>query len=367
MTDFVRWMYGGQDKRFFVEHQQDIHDYNVKMMSIVNIVATLIFTLYCVFAMVSGVDEDFAIYVVMLIIMIPTYIIFKVFATKSVFWTKIFIQLDVILLTALLEFQSLMEPKDLAVFIPAFLILVPIMLLIPVTYAASYGLVTVAVTVILEFIFKHDYMYNVVYDTVDCLICLGIGLVLGQTVLKSRLQQIDSFTKLKINSETELAKALKLANTDTLTGVGSRTAYERVCEELDEQIRQKADVRFGFIVCDVNNLKERNDVGGHYAGDELIVGTAKLICEVFNRNSVFRIGGDEFIIVLRDSEYDMRSELLNSMRARIQRISDNISFASGMAVYDPAHDTDIHSVFIKADAAMYDNKKFMKLVMSTVD
>lgn len=367
MSAVSKWMYGGQDKQFFRDHEQDIHDFNSKMMGIFSVAATAILIGYCIFALATQIDNDIPFYIVLMFFVVLTYAAFKLFACKRIFWTKVYIQISIMMVAVFLQIHNVLEVDDLAVFVPAFFILLAPLLIIPMHYYIEFYTVMFIATVIMEFIYKSGKMYNVIYDIVDCFICAVIGIVLGQTVLKSRLTQIDAYTQLKATSETKLAKALKVANTDPLTGVGSRAAYENVCNELDDAIADHKPISFGLIVCDVNNLKERNDIGGHCAGDDLIRGTADLICDVFAKNNVYRIGGDEFVIILRENEYDLRNDLLNTMQARVQRVNTEVSFASGLAVFDPDKDTDIHSVFIRADAAMYDNKKKMKLLMASAE
>jgi len=55
---------------------------------------------------------------------------------------------------------------------------------------------------------------------------------------------------------------------------------------------------FGVIGCDVNGLKKINDTLGHKAGDEYICAACKMLCEYFKHSPVFRIGGDEFVVIL---------------------------------------------------------------------
>ncbi len=75
---------------------------------------------------------------------------------------------------------------------------------------------------------------------------------------------------------------------DELTGIGNRRAWVRFEES------HKNAYPFGFIMCDINGLKRTNDKFGHEKGDELIRKVAEKMAEVFGKQLVFRVGGDEF-------------------------------------------------------------------------
>jgi diguanylate cyclase (GGDEF)-like protein len=115
---------------------------------------------------------------------------------------------------------------------------------------------------------------------------------------------------------------------------------------------------------DLNNLKQINDLHGHKAGDSAIKIAAGIICRVFPYSSVFRIGGDEFVVVLQGIEYENRSNLLVEFDKQVKENKDKavekyeaVSIARGMSVFDPQVDKNYQQVFERADAAMYQNKK----------
>lgn len=87
------------------------------------------------------------------------------------------------------------------------------------------------------------------------------------------------------------------AYTDAMTGVGNKTAYIDLIHKLDKKISENS-TRFSIIVLDVNGLKSINDNFGHEQGDMVISDAAEALKRVFTADRVYRIGGDEFIIVL---------------------------------------------------------------------
>ena len=102
--------------------------------------------------------------------------------------------------------------------------------------------------------------------------------------------------------------AMDLANKDALTGVKNKRAYVQAETEMDQEIDKKAP--FSMVVCDLNGLKQVNDTQGHKAGDEFIRNACKVICDVFDHSPVFRIGGDEFAVILKGRDYERREELI---------------------------------------------------------
>ena len=92
-----------------------------------------------------------------------------------------------------------------------------------------------------------------------------------------------------------------------------KNAYGEFEKKLNQQIQSGEDVEFAIAICDVNGLKTVNDTQGHIAGDKYIRMASKLVCETFKHSPVFRVGGDEFVAILRGSDFDRREKLQNSL------------------------------------------------------
>lgn len=159
----------------------------------------------------------------------------------------------------------------------------------------------------------------------------------------------------------------ELSHVDALTHVKNRTAYESRLEEIRRKAEKKGKLDFGIILFDVNNLKKINDQLGHYAGDEYIKNACKLICIAFKHSPVYRIGGDEFVVILEGKAFEQRDEQLNSFVEEMNSVINNenispeerVSVAYGMSVYNGAPET-IDDCIRRADETMYETKKTMK-------
>jgi len=152
------------------------------------------------------------------------------------------------------------------------------------------------------------------------------------------------------------------AYTDSMTGVGNKTAYLDRIKALGQEINA-GTAAFAIAVFDINGLKSTNDNYGHECGDRIIIDAAAVIRRVFADEQIYRIGGDEFIAVLgptTESELEGRFEQLTAEVAnfnlREKRYAMTLSFSHGGAVYRPGRDADFKEVFKRADEAMYRNK-----------
>ena len=151
---------------------------------------------------------------------------------------------------------------------------------------------------------------------------------------------------------------------DTLTGVRNKTASVAKMDALTADM-QDGRREFGLVVLDLNNLKQINDRYGHAQGDLYLRAACSLICHVFAHSPVFRIGGDEFLVILEKESLEQRENLMALLEERMMETRESrdpwkrISIAAGMAVCLP-EDSSADDVFRRADEAMYRSKEQMK-------
>ncbi len=178
------------------------------------------------------------------------------------------------------------------------------------------------------------------------------------------LSRVLSDTYAKILEYSSHIKAL--AYRDSLTGVKNSTAYTEAIETLNKEINL-SNPAFGILVADINNLKKTNDSYGHEVGNDLIIHAARILVETFKASSIYRIGGDEFVVLLKNKDLERYRTLLDKMDAAFEAeyivVGDemvSVSIARGLAIFDPMIDHVYTDVFAKADRAMYMNKELMK-------
>ena len=174
----------------------------------------------------------------------------------------------------------------------------------------------------------------------------------------------------ELGKEKKRADTMKvLATKDALTGINNKTAYDNEIRRLEWSIEDKT-AEFAIGIFDLNFLKRINDTYGHEQGNMAIKKLCHIVCEVFKKSPVFRIGGDEFVVILEHEDYKNCGSLVKAFRARLNALAadtslkpwERTSAALGIAKFDPAHDASVTNVFKRADRAMYTCKKEMNAI-----
>jgi diguanylate cyclase (GGDEF) domain len=155
---------------------------------------------------------------------------------------------------------------------------------------------------------------------------------------------------------------------DALTSVRNKGAFSAAVEELQEQMdRNENKPVFAVGIFDCDNLKLINDRFGHDKGDVYLKTACRLICSVFQHSPVFRIGGDEFAVIMRNEDFKNRETLVRQFDASAHEICasavnswEEVHVAVGVAVYDPQLDTYVIDTVRRADKTMYANKRVRK-------
>jgi diguanylate cyclase (GGDEF)-like protein len=163
---------------------------------------------------------------------------------------------------------------------------------------------------------------------------------------------------------------LSLAYTDTLTRLKNRTSFDEMMNAINNRLKQESSVH--LIILDINNLKTINDTYGHKRGDDILVESAKILKATIGQlGDVYRIGGDEFACIIRNTDESVINEYVSEMFEQVDSFNSKneqpkLSIAYGMATYHPELDKDIHSLFVRADKAMYNNKETQKVIQVVV-
>ena len=196
--------------------------------------------------------------------------------------------------------------------------------------------------------------------------------------LLSSMKQMEADMNTNINTLIDTKVALKeteqkavtleaLAVKDSLTGVRNKTAYDHEVTLLEKDLADGFN-EFGLAMVDLNFLKKTNDTYGHEKGNISIRRLCMIVCEVFEHSPVFRIGGDEFIVILKNRDYRNVDRLIMEFFGHLAKLQNDdtlnpweqISAAIGYAKFDKKEDKTVEDVFKKADKAMYECKAEMK-------
>ena len=161
-------------------------------------------------------------------------------------------------------------------------------------------------------------------------------------------------------SNAEHAKHMEvLAEIDGMTGLYNKTKFLNISKELDD-ISQVS-----VIFWDVNNLKLINDTNGHEAGDMLIRTVANNIRILANDNKMaFRMGGDEFIMILKDANEFEAVKTAEQWKKNINSIKGDYPFEISASIgYSSGHGKNLQDIIKAADKMMYTQKRNITLVL----
>ncbi|MCB8889460.1 putative bifunctional diguanylate cyclase/phosphodiesterase [Vreelandella malpeensis] len=196
---------------------------------------------------------------------------------------------------------------------------------------------------------------------------LAVSVALVSTCIMLAALLISLFDAHMTSRNAQLAASLQAANTelkqmiyrDALTQLPNRLLLE---ERLEEQLAGSATFALFFV--DLDRFKQVNDTLGHHVGDQLIRQAAdRLRAAVRESDTVARVGGDEFIVLLGESS---GREEADTLARRLVSTLDNpfqigssvvkVSTSVGISLY-PDDGRDKHALMIHADAAMYAAKR----------
>ena len=162
------------------------------------------------------------------------------------------------------------------------------------------------------------------------------------------LASIQFFVTNSLDRKKQQAYLEKLSYRDMLTGLYNRNRYiERL-----EAYKQVQDQQIGAIYIDLNGLKKVNDEQGHRAGDELIVRAAGTIAGIFAEDA-YRVGGDEFVVILLDVSREDFARKTEQLRRQMQENSVDASIGG---VWQ-ASTENLGNLLRRADENMYREKK----------
>ena len=195
-------------------------------------------------------------------------------------------------------------------------------------------------------------------DVMNTVIVTGLFVMALGAMLINHL----SMQRWETKAVAERDAARETAFKDPMTGAKSKTAYLQREKEINSAIEGGTPEKFAVVVCDVNGLKKINDTLGHKAGDEYIKKAFQMICDIFQHSPVYRIGGDEFVVILTGRDYVIRKELVLALHDRsVAHIgSGGVVVSGGLSEFKPGEDRSYHAVFERADGLMYDEKQLLK-------
>ena len=184
---------------------------------------------------------------------------------------------------------------------------------------------------------RYIFMFNLFFMTIYCI----------KLMLNAYFEQI------KENTYKQLAYV------DTMTGLKNRNCFQEKIKILNDNLNE--DTQLKIVVFDINGLKKINDKYGHLKGDLMIKESANTIRKTFdNCGNVYRIGGDEFCLIVENVENLEESikkfeEILDKQRSK--SVNERVIISYGVEEFHFGLNKDLYEVFDIADKNMYEYKK----------
>lgn len=152
-----------------------------------------------------------------------------------------------------------------------------------------------------------------------------------------------------------------VSNTDSLTGLKNKNSFTVHFHNIENQGHQE---KYSVIVVDLNGLKTINDTRGHQIGDKYIQDSAAVLKKsVINKNQVvYRIGGDEFVIIMQNASYADINKVVENINANIAKANETggsiqLSMSVGHAMFEKSIDRNFSNTMQRADTMMYNVKR----------
>lgn len=177
-----------------------------------------------------------------------------------------------------------------------------------------------------------------------------------------------SFRRMSSHMKDHISTLNRQVYVDSLTHLKNKGAFSNYLDELQSQMDDEhTQAEYAICMFDCDDLKLVNDNYGHEKGDVYLNKAGRTICNVFKHSPVFRVGGDEFAVILQNEDYRDRDQLIWQFKQEIGRTNvtsrdrwEQVQISMGIAVYDPATDHKAEDVLSRADKDMYNNKKSRK-------
>ena len=177
------------------------------------------------------------------------------------------------------------------------------------------------------------------------------------------ISNVDYDMKKQQEYQNMLAKEKDLARRDGMTGALNKFAYLEKETEINKLIaKNNNNLNFAAIIFDINGLKQVNDTYGHIAGDDYIKAAYDMINNIFIKSPVFRIGGDEFVVIIENEEFENYKSLVKVFNELNEKNINNgdVNLAFGYTDFNSKNDLYLSDVIDRADKIMYANKTILK-------
>jgi diguanylate cyclase (GGDEF)-like protein/PAS domain S-box-containing protein len=169
-----------------------------------------------------------------------------------------------------------------------------------------------------------------------------------ESLIYARATDVTELKEIEAEREELLGQVQDMARRDSLTGLPNRRALE---EQLPQEMARtrRSLAPLSVAILDIDHFKSYNDTHGHLAGDEVLRASAKAWDSVLRaEDTIVRFGGEEFLVLLPDTEPEQAAEIVERLR---ERMPMGQTCSAGLALWD--HVESIDGLLRRADEALY--------------
>lgn len=353
---FNSLIYGTLSKNNYKAIHSQIGDTNYNLWHIIAYIYTIAFcTLFISSFFFEGLKQYNIFYLFLFLIGLGIHLLYRFLDKENPFIRYI---AHYILAAGILVFAVVVGPilasSELSVLFMALLVVLPIIIidrpiwLILMNFLASF----------VFYVFMRVYSSSDIIwvQTFNLIVYFGVSLIL-----------IFYNTKFRFEAFLDKKRIQRRLYIDELTGLDNELSYLEQAESITKEITNSEANPFAVIMFDVNNIKTTNDTYGHIYGCALIVEAAHYIHKLFSNSFCYHVGGDEFIVVMNEKDYQNRTALLKEFDKKMENyfitkegILLRLTVARGLAEYIEGQDKNFRNVLERADKLMYENKKEIK-------
>lgn len=330
------FLYGGLEKSQFLKIRTKARPENQTILRYATIIAVVVFTALAVFS--GGVIEKNRLcYVIFAAAMVVLLVVERVIGFFRRAWLYPMITVFKYLIYAFAISVSLLHPDYPSVAVVAFLVLLPVIFIFRPIYLFIDTTVVALVCLLLASFLKPEAIVRI--DTWNLIVFSIMGLSIDTLMMKIRFQSLYREERIRYMSETDL-----------LTGVRNRNAYEQA-------LPLYADQCTSSILCiyaDVNGLHEMNNTQGHEAGDKMLQFISREMKSRFSAANTYRTGGDEFVILQPDLTLIEGTDTIRKMEECFAAKGYHVSFG---AACQNKENLEIRSLIRHAENEMYQAKR----------
>lgn len=186
----------------------------------------------------------------------------------------------------------------------------------------------------------------------------------------TELKELNDSLEEKIIERTKDLEASKnelkfLASIDPMTKLYNRRYFSEISEEMFD-VNKRKHTNVSLILLDIDNFKSVNDIYGHHIGDDVIISIANILMENTRKDDIVcRYGGEEYIIVLPDTDLESSMKIAHNIRDLVEKMviklpreeELQVTISIGVSMANMIVDNDIDIAINKADNAMYEAKR----------